>query len=130
MVKRIFNDWAVTLQVHPWALGIVTQDQGNATIPADLNVNCEIVPNLFDNESIDRTMRGTEISIPSRINKMTISMSRNFALRAVVVTEHRNVDFASMAVRDHFRDVLLIQTGGYPTRNTKEFLNLLCQNPR
>lgn len=118
MVKRIFNDWAVTLQVHPWALGIVTQEQGNATIPADLNVVCEIVPNFFNNESISHTIRGTEVSIPSRINKMTVSTKRNFVLRAVVVTEHRNVDFASTvsagskhAPKGSFRDSIVGETG-------------------
>ena len=47
MVKRLFYDWAVTLQIHPWALGISSQDSGNASVPRGLIVTRELLTNVF-----------------------------------------------------------------------------------
>ena len=47
MVKKMFDDWAVTLGIHPWALGILAESQGCVTIPERLKIKCEIISNIF-----------------------------------------------------------------------------------
>ena len=47
LIKRFFNDWAVTLEVHPWALGIMSQNSGNISVPNGATITCELVPNVF-----------------------------------------------------------------------------------
>ena len=46
-IKCLFYNWAVTLRIHPWALGIYSQDQGVLTVPEGIRVVCEQVPNVF-----------------------------------------------------------------------------------
>ncbi|KAL8821964.1 MAG: hypothetical protein Q9191_007206, partial [Dirinaria sp. TL-2023a] len=47
LVKRLFNDWAVTLRVHPWALGVHTQDGGNVSVPQGIKITCNVATNVF-----------------------------------------------------------------------------------
>ena len=55
------------------------------------------------------TLRGTEIAIPALIKSLAIKMQKGFRVRAVVVTEHRNLDFASKEIRSHTSDILFVQ---------------------
>ena len=127
LIKRIFNDWAVTLEIHPWALGMSSQDQGLVTVPQGAKLVCDIVPNVFKGiewnllckictdvvkaETQELRLRGNEIPIPARINTMHLSYSPGFELRAVVVTEHRNIDFGCAEIKPYVKDVLFIQVG-------------------
>ena len=56
-IKRIFYDWAVTLRIHPWALGIYSQDQGLLTVPEALKIVCTLVQNVFQGSQIERYTR-------------------------------------------------------------------------
>ena len=47
LVKRIFNDWAVTLNVHPWALGILPESAEKITVPKVMTLRCEVLVNIF-----------------------------------------------------------------------------------
>ena len=125
LIKRILYDWAVTLGIHPWALGIYCQDQGTLTVPGGVKLSCTIVTNVFKgnwnkclskrytdcrtDETRKHRLRGQEIPIPARIESLAISYSPGFAIRAVVVTEHRNLDFGASEIQAHARDVLFLQ---------------------
>ena len=47
LVKRIFNDWAVTLNVHSWALGILSESAGKITVSEGMTLRCEVLVNIF-----------------------------------------------------------------------------------
>ncbi|KAG7004533.1 hypothetical protein G7Y79_00024g054830 [Physcia stellaris] len=113
-VKRILHDWSVTIGVHPWALGVDTERQGNVTVPPGLTIHCEIVPNIFKDEIRTHGLKGDEAPIPARINSITLKMRQGYKLRAIMITEHRNLDFASIDVKRHMEDVLLIQVYHVP----------------
>ena len=60
-IKTMFIDWAVTLGVHPWSLGVMNQDRGVVSAPGGkpggcyiirvqllIRLNCRHDPNLLD----------------------------------------------------------------------------------
>ncbi|KAL8792135.1 MAG: hypothetical protein Q9195_005231 [Heterodermia aff. obscurata] len=49
------------------------------------------------------------VRIPSLINEITIKFPKDFKLRAIIVTEHRNLDFAAAELSPHTKDVLFVQ---------------------
>ena len=58
-------------------------------------------------------LRGQEIPISSRIDKLTITYSPGFSLRAVVITEHRNLDFNVLELRPYTQNVMFLQVRSY-----------------
>jgi len=46
-IKDTIEDWALTLDVHPWKMGVLGQYHGNASIPGRLNVSCRMAQDLF-----------------------------------------------------------------------------------
>jgi len=65
-IKDTVKDWALTLDVHPWKLGVLRQDHGNARIPGRLKVSCKIAQDLFDLDKLEkRRVVGSEAPIPT-----------------------------------------------------------------
>ena len=108
-IKSILYDWALTLNVHPWTLGITTQETGHVTVPPGLIMTCFIVNNVFGRSAEKKGLRGDESTIPSRIRSINLKFKSGFKLRAVAVFEHRNLDFSSDNAKAYVPDVLIIQ---------------------
>lgn len=80
------------------------------SIPPKLQMTLELVPNVFEPDKIERRgIVGKEQAIPSRILNMHVQPRRGFRLRAIVVFEHRNLDFASEALEKYTNDVIIVQ---------------------
>ena len=58
-------------------------------------------------------LTGQEIAIPARIQTLIISHSPQFKLRAVVITEHRNLDFNASELSPYVKNVLFLQVGSH-----------------
>lgn len=143
-IKSILYDWALTLRVHPWSIGIMGQEQGVVTVPARMTITAALLPNIFKRNGVEKKgITGKEVGVPSRILRLDIGFKPNFVLRAVIVFEHRNLNFDSQNIKSHVQDVLIIQvscywpfhmlflnnkTGGYPSLAIREFLNLLSEH--
>ena len=119
----------------------MTKDQGFVTVPARMVMTAAILPNILKRDEVEKKgITGYEVTVPSRILRLDIRLKPNFVLRAVMVFEHRNLNFMSHAIKSHVEDVLIvqvngfatslvsllrIQTGGYSSLSIREFLNLL-----
>lgn len=138
VVKRIMYDIALTLQVHPTALGIQQQESGIIRLPHSIGVDNVIVNDVF--RYIDRQRTGVvkkdlvpgtkaarqngEFAIPSPVLDINLKMAGG-KIDAVVVVEHKNL--SNMLP---IKDVLLVMTGGFPSSATKEYLHLLSQSTK
>lgn len=109
-IKTIIRDWAVTLNIHPWSLGVMTEDKGHVTIPTGLILTCAIINNVFKPSIVEyRSLRSFEVIIPSRILSISVRASSTKKLRAIAVFEHQNLNFETSTVIEHIADVLIIQ---------------------
>ena len=126
MVRKLIFDWAITIGVHPWALGFTAQEGGLVKLPRYVVITCTLRPNVFLDETEKRTLQGPESIIPSRI--ITLTVSSKPKIRAVVISEHRSLDFELAAVCRHFEDIIFVLTGGYPSIAVREFVHLVSIN--
>lgn len=109
-IKTIIRDWAVTLNIHPWSLGVTTEDKGHVTVPPGMILTCTIINNVFKPTDVEkRSLRGFGVIIPSRIQSISLRGGSGRKLRAIAVFEHQNLNFEIAAVKDHMADVLIVQ---------------------
>lgn len=109
-IKAIIRDWAITLNVHPWSLGVTTEEKGHVTIPPGLTMTCAMIDNVFKPTVVEkRCLRGSEVLIPSRIQGISVKASSGLKLRAIAVFEHQNLNFEAAAVKEYMADVLIVQ---------------------
>ena len=60
-------------------------------------------------ESHIQSLSGQEVRIPSLIVNIDISFRQDFKLRAIIVTEHRNIDLQASELGPYTRDILFVQ---------------------
>ena len=72
-------------------------------------MTCFIVNNIFSRSEEKKGLRGDESTIPSRIRSINLKFKSGLKMRAVAVSEHRNLDFSSDNAKAYLSDVLIIQ---------------------
>ena len=108
--RQIIYNWALSINVHPWSLGIVPLEDATVSVPPAVVVTCEILPNVFKrDEVVKQGLRGRRTHIPARIVKLHVTLEKGHNVRAVVVTEHRNMDFDLPATAKAFKNVIVVQ---------------------
>ncbi|KAI4253006.1 MAG: hypothetical protein LQ352_003958 [Teloschistes flavicans] len=142
-VKRLILDLALTIKVHPTALGIKGEGHGQFYVPHNARVEVEQVADMF--KYLNRNASAPSGFIRQRKFKEGVSPIPDNVLRlglvetmvgnnvigkvdAVVIIEHRNLDEALIKQGLGCDHIILIMTGGYPDSATKEFLHLLSTN--
>ena len=97
------------MRVHPWSLGLMSQEKGSISVPDKMTLNCFVKVNVFNEAAEKKGMRGREVPIPARITKININLKGHFKLRAIMILEHQNLDFSSEAIKSHVDDVMVVQ---------------------
>lgn len=99
-IKRITNDLALSIGVHPWAFGIRPEGTGHLVLPPGITVEASVVTNMAAFRATGATEKFTwehnnaEFHlIPAFIQSIRILVKRKAecTVRATVVVEHRNL---------------------------------------
>ncbi|KAL8792378.1 MAG: hypothetical protein Q9195_004991 [Heterodermia aff. obscurata] len=143
-IRRLIIDLALTIQVHPIALGVKGEGSGQVFIPHNVHIECTVVTNTFAYNERDESpennskkwrktkdLRDGSHSIPEPVLSLQVRIGKSGGrVDAVIVVEHRNV-LEVMAEGEHaVKHVILIMTSGQPDSATKEFLHQLSDSPR
>lgn len=138
-IKRIMLDLALTLKIHPIALGVKGEPSGQVFVPDGVFVHATRIVNIFDYNNRDRSasiknasfarlekLTGLN-SIPDPGSELRLVIQPKQQLDAVIVVEHRNLD--EIVVREDLavKNVIFVMTAGFPDSATKEFLHMLSQ---
>ena len=141
-VKRLMLDLALTLKVHPIALGIKAEASGQVSVPKNVRIEATCITNVFhyndrakrpDREYMNVARLGAGIHVipePVLDLKVVITAQTPGRIDAVVVVEHRNLSDVLLKESFAVENVLIIMTAGFPDSGTKEFLHMLSTNPR
>lgn len=136
-VRKNIKDLAVTIGVHPWALGIKPEGTGQISVPRGVTITIKLVENmrLYRDRNVlggkprdylkDTSVRlqSGATAIPPFIESITVAVKKESPVRAVLVIEHRNLKELMSA--EEIGDVILIMTSGCPGSATKELLHML-----
>ncbi|KAL8756500.1 MAG: hypothetical protein Q9184_004482 [Pyrenodesmia sp. 2 TL-2023] len=152
-IKRKMLDLALTVGVHPAALGIMYEESGKVGLPNGVTIHANQVADIFNFNDRDKTRSklpadscktrvittGGEKAIPRSVIDMKATWStQHVKINAVIVVEHRNL--AGIITQHDFamKDVLVVMvctnkaffdlTAGYPSGATKEFLHMLSND--
>ncbi|KAL8944145.1 MAG: hypothetical protein Q9216_000650 [Gyalolechia sp. 2 TL-2023] len=124
-MKQMWFNWAVTLEIHPLCLGINLDSTGVIVVPDGLRIEVRTRPSLLHREIVQKTLCHGRHPIPTNVQSINLSFRVQKYIRAVVVTEHRNINTELDGFSEHTRDVIIVMTAGYPCLATREFLRLL-----
>ena len=102
--RRILYDLALTIEVHPMALGVIPESNGQVTMPEKVCIEAAIVTDIIryhQEDTKEKDFVGLRVFHPSQtydipplirdlkvVGKATKGKGK---LRAVVVVEHRNL---------------------------------------
>ncbi|KAL9020057.1 MAG: hypothetical protein Q9185_002671 [Variospora sp. 1 TL-2023] len=125
-VKQMVMNWAVTLEVHPFCLGIILASTGEVFIPEGFRIEYTQKQNMLTRVETSGVIRSGRASIPSNIVDLKVVNGKD--VNAVVVTEHRNVNTDLGSFVENNKDVIVIMTAGYSCLATREFLRLLIDS--
>lgn len=139
-VRKNIKDLAVTVGVHPWALGIKPEGNGQISVPRGVTITIKQVENMRlyrDGNALGRkprdSLRETSIrmqngamAIPPLIESITVAVNARAPVRAVLVIEHQNLK--QLMSPEEIGDVILIMTSGCPGSATKELLHMLYRS--
>ncbi|KAG6988488.1 hypothetical protein G7Y79_00072g097500 [Physcia stellaris] len=139
-VRKNIKDLAVTIGVHPWALGIKPEGNGQISVPRGVTITMKLVKNMqlyrdrdvlggrprdyLRETAVQRQSGATTIS--PLIDSLTVAVKEHAPVRAVLVIEHRNLKQLMSA--EEIGDVILIMTSGCPGSATKELLHMLYRS--
>ena len=139
-VKRILTDLALTIKVHPLALGVLSEDKGKFHLPEGILVDATIVSNAISRNRTNgsgqfaklKTFRhgqGTPTDIPQLVEKLKVRFQNKRSVRAVIITEHANL--SSLLIDDRFgmSNCIVITLSGYPGHSTCEWIHMLSKDP-
>ncbi|KAL9028600.1 MAG: hypothetical protein Q9196_003060 [Gyalolechia fulgens] len=126
-MKQMWWNWALTLEVHPLCLGIKIDSTGVILVPTGRKIEYKTCPNLLTKQVTKETLQEGRSTIPCNVVSLKLKGPPT-PVRAVVVTEHRNLNTSLTGFANHARDVIIIMTAGYPCLATREFLRLLAEN--
>ncbi|KAG8531270.1 uncharacterized protein KY384_004628 [Bacidia gigantensis] len=137
-VKKTYLDLALTIGVHPWALGVIPENNGKVHLPKRLTIEYTVVKNII------RWSRGSEqstfekrtrleddqtLEIPPLIKDLTVVKGKGTKPVAVIVVEHQILRTVITDERYNKHRVIVVMTAGYPSLATREFLHLLSKSP-
>ncbi|KAL9577322.1 MAG: hypothetical protein Q9212_006439 [Teloschistes hypoglaucus] len=143
-VRQIMNDLALTIKVHPSALGIVGEASGKLVLPSLVEIRATCVTNADRDElpaasyqQIMTLQAKAVYSIPDLVlDLQVVSKAKGKGEKrkmgkvdAVVVVEHRNMVLDVLGGNRLIEDVIFVFTGGFPDASTKEFLHLMSRDP-
>ena len=140
-VRKNIKDLAVTIGVHPWALGVIPEGNGKISVPREVSITINVVENmrLYRDRNVvggtptDHLLQKTSIRIqagavviPPLIESITVAVNARAPVRAVLVIEHQNLK--QLMSPEEIGDVILIMTSGCPGSATKELLHMLYRS--
>ncbi|KAK5467039.1 hypothetical protein LTS15_000009 [Exophiala xenobiotica] len=113
--RKFLYDLALTLDVHPFHLGVQPEPTAKVSIPDGVELH------VAEARSAWEALNGS-----GRFQSVLSSGT----IRAVVVCEHRSIrDYFPHDTADSFRGVFIVMTGGCPDVAVREFLHLLSVHP-
>lgn len=139
--KRLTLDLALTVKIHPIALGIKREVSSQVSVPAYIEIESRCITDIFRYN--DRMKRSIPEDQYSRMNKLTFGTRpvpeaiidirvtkphKKSKVDAVLVTEHRNLDEVLLKDGAAVEHVIIVMTAGFPDSGTKEFLHLLAMD--
>ena len=142
-VKELLLDLALTIQVHPIALGIKAEATGQIFIPQQCRIEATQATNVFDYNNRDKELgrehtRVKKLSaglhtIPERVLSLKVKtgiLGHEGRVDAVMVVEHRSLAEFQLQESLIVGNVIVVMTAGFPDSSTKEFLHLLSIDAR
>lgn len=139
-VKRILTDLALTIKVHPLALGVLAEDRGKFYLPDGILIDATIISNVIAHHKTNGSAefarvktfkheQGTATNIPQLVEKLKVRIQNKRSVRAVIVTEHANLSSLLMNDRFDINNCIVITTMGYPGFSTCEWIHMLSIDP-
>lgn len=139
-VKRILTDLALSIKVHPLALGVLTEDKGKFHLPEGIFIDATIISNIiahnkangsaeFAKKKVFKHEQGTATTIPQLVEKLKVRILNKRSVRAVIITEHANLSSLLMDDQFDMNNCLVITTMGYPGFSTCEWIHMLSIDP-
>ena len=94
--RSILSDLAVTIGVHPLALGAVPEGTGKIKLPLSASMSCTMVTNVSSqqaegNENVVKLAAGSTNTIEPCMKTLKVLKVKKRVIQAVVVVEHRNI---------------------------------------
>ncbi|KAF6227531.1 hypothetical protein HO173_012170 [Letharia columbiana] len=139
-VKRILTDLALTIKVHPLALGFLAEDRGKFYLPEGTLIDATVVSNIIAYHKADvsaefakkktfKHEQGSSTSIPQLVERLKVRIQNKRSVRAVIITEHANL--SSLLMDDQFdvNNCIVITLSGYPGYSTCEWIHMLSIDP-
>lgn len=131
-IKRVVEDLALSIGVHPWAFGFRPEGTGHLVLPPGITIEAIVVEKLFAFRNRSdvatktykwRYTQGEIITIPAFIQRLKIRVGPT-GIRAVVVVGHHNLR-TPMAKPEAVPGVILVATSGSAGASTTELLYML-----
>lgn len=117
MIRQMIFNWAVTLELHPCSLGILTETTGVVVVPLGLRIDCQICENPLIRSNEPLTLRAGRRPIPERVVKLEMNNGKKnqprTKIRAVIVTEHRNTNTDLGGYTEQSKDVIIILVSNF-----------------
>ena len=111
-VKQMIYNWAVTLEIHPYRFGLLLQEEGEVFIGPNWKLTAWSISNIFEDTAATR--EGVVIEGRGKIPRMIHRMALRYAgdtktmLKAVVVTEHRNLNLEARGWAAQAGDIIVV----------------------
>ena len=139
-VKKILTDTALTIKVHPLALGVLAEDRGKFYLPEGISIDATIISNAISYHKTDRSIKfakkksfkheqGVSKAIPQLVEKLEVRFQRKRSVRAVILTEHANLSSLLMDKQFDINNCIVITLSGYPGYSTCEWIHMLSIDP-
>lgn len=138
-VKRILTDLALTIKVHPLALGVLAEDRGKFYLPDGVLVDATLISNIISRNKTNGSARfakaktfkheqGVAATIPQLVEKLKVRIQNKRSVRAVIITEHANLSSLLMDDRFDINNCIVITLSGYPGYSTCEWIHMLSKD--
>ena len=139
-VKKILTDLALTIKVHPLALGVLAEDRGKFYLPQGVSIDATIISNViayhktnrsaaFANSKTFKHESDQPTTIPQLVEKLNVRFQKKRSVRAVIITEHANLSSLFMDDRFEIKNCIVITLSGYPGYSTCEWIHMLSLDP-
>ena len=139
-VKRVLTDLALTIKVHPIALGVLAEDRGKFYLPEGIFIDATIISNIVAYHKSDASSQfakrktfkheqGVATPIPQLVEKLQVRFHKKRSVRAVIVTEHGNLSSLLMDEQFDIKNCIVITLSGYPGYATCEWIHMLSIDP-
>ena len=117
-LRKLVNDIAVTIKVHPISLGLEAERDGRLYVARDLKLRAIIIDNVWIAAKARRegkqlvpphgsarweTLR-SEHTIPNQVVELRSSTNA----RAIIIVEHRNVAISMARVQESFKSTIIV----------------------